>query len=265
MALKEDGLSGKRILITRAPEQAKPFSEKLKQLGGIPIEIPLISIEPASITDSCKDSLLHMSEFEWLIFTSVNGVKCFFHILKELHIDISTIAQQPKIAVVGKKTLHELTKRGLRAEIVPENFVAEDLIDIFKRINIAGKRVLIAKGNLARTILPNELRRLGAVVEDYVVYNTIQTDKHREKLLEVLHTKEIDVITFTSSSTVKNFVSLLSGHNMDIMLRGIIVACIGPITEKTAKDYGIYPTIVANTYTTDGLIDSIAHYFNAIV
>lgn len=249
-------LKGKRILVTRAKEQAASFSEKIAEHGGIPIEIPLIKIQPPKDMGQVERALQSIDTYDWLVFTSTNGVEYFFHFLDEFKISFSE-AKRPKIAVVGKKTLQALEQKGMKADLVPAHFVAEDLLKKMMTELKAGESVLLARGNLARSLLPEKLDENGMKVEDLVIYETVLDIEKQAELLHLLESRSLDIITFASSSTVTNFIELLAGTNWQEWMGSIQIACIGPITEKTALDAGLNVHIVAKNYTITGLLEAI--------
>ncbi|HHY72814.1 MAG TPA: uroporphyrinogen-III synthase [Bacillus bacterium] len=258
MPASSSPLQGKRILVTRAKEQAVSFSEKIAELGGIPIEIPLIKIQPPKNTELIKRTLENILAYDWLVLTSVNGVHYFFDFLKKFNISFDKEASMwPKIAVVGKKTLEALEEKGYTADLIPEKFVAEDLLEKLVETVVAGETLLLARGNLGRLLLPEKLAEIGIKVDDLVIYETVLNMEKQMELLHLLKNHSIDMITFTSSSTVTNFVALLQGTNWQDWMDDVQIVCIGPITENTALEAGIKVDIVAEEYTIAGLIDAI--------
>ncbi|RBW71577.1 uroporphyrinogen-III synthase [Bacillus taeanensis] len=256
MRSEQKPLFGKKILITRSKQQAASFSNKVQELGGIPIQIPLISIQQPSTIRPVTQAISKLDTFHWIIFTSTNGVKFFLNALKEESID-TAILKNNRIAVVGRKTLEVLEDAGIKVDLVPTEFVAEALIDELKQQMKEGEAVLLPRGNLARDVLPNELRKLGASVTDIVVYETVLYDGHKQELYELIKNKQIDVVTFTSSSTVHHFVQLLEGTDWRNYIDSIILAAIGPITAETLEHYHLIPTVTAEQYTINGLLHSI--------
>ncbi|WP_017755988.1 uroporphyrinogen-III synthase [Calidifontibacillus oryziterrae] len=259
---KGGSLEGKRILVTRAKEQAKSFSGKIKELGGIPIEIPLIKFESIRNDENIKHYIDKIDSYDWLVFTSVNGVRFFFEYLDKNN-NTFTSTNRPQIAVVGKKTLQPLQQRGIKVDLIPEEYVAEGLIEAMSNKVLPNSRILIARGNLGRSILPEKLTELGMIVDDWIVYETVIDYDKKSELLELLLTRSIDMITFTSSSTVTYFVDLLANSEWRDFLKGVQIACIGPITERTAIEAGICPDVVAMDYTIEGLIDAIVKFYNS--
>lgn len=250
-------LQGKRILVTRAKEQAESFSKKIAEYGGIAIEIPLIKIQAPANTELIDQALQKINTYDWIVFTSVNGVHYFFDFIDKNKISLSE-NDRPKIAVVGKKTLQALERKGFSAELVPDDFVAEDLFEKLIEVVDKSETILLARGNLGRSLLPEKLGKMGIKVDDLIVYENVLNMEKQAELIHLLESHSLDIVTFTSSSTVTNFVELLKGTaGWRKWLNHIQIACIGPITEKTAIEAGLNPQIVANEYTVTGLLDAI--------
>ncbi|MBB5324592.1 uroporphyrinogen-III synthase [Anoxybacillus tepidamans] len=247
-------LSGKTVLVTRGKEQAKEFSDKLKQAGAHPIEIPLISVSAVTETEKIDECICRLSLYDWIIFTSVNGVRFFFPFVGDQ-------AKLPTIAVVGKKTALALEKRGIRPAVVPDEFVAEGLAEAMKSLVKPNDRVLLVKGNLARPTLKEALVQLGADVTDLVVYETKMNESGKEQLLDLLKKQALDVVTFTSSSTVESFMNMLDGIEWRRLLAHCVIACIGPITKQTAEQFGLRVHICPEQYTIDDMIKAMERFF----
>jgi uroporphyrinogen III methyltransferase/synthase len=243
-------LAGKRIVVTRAREQASELTKRIEVLGGGVIEFPTIRIaEPADFRQF--DEIIHrISAYHWLVFTSVNGVQAFFHRMKTNQVDIRSL--QGKICAVGASTQAALNDLGLNVDYVPEQFTTDELLNgLLKRIQ-PGEKALLARADIANPELSNGLRGKGIPVDDLTVYRTLlepPAGLAPEELLE----KSIDFITFTSSSTVRNFVKLIGPENCP-KLSGARIVCIGPVTAETARELGLDVEAVADVYTIDGLV-----------
>ncbi len=248
-------LFGKRILVTRARSQASELSEKIAELGGEPYEFPLVKMVPPSDAAPLDDALKQLTSFDWVMFTSTNGVAFFFKRLRELGIDIRTMSG--RIAAVGPKTAEALCEKGLTVEALPGEFHAEGLLDSLRDQVKPGERVLLPRADIARKTLPKELRALGLSVTEADTYDTIIDAENTVEIAELLAEKTIQVITFTSSSTVKNFVQAMQGYDLHALLEGVEIACIGPITANTAKELGLPVHVVAAEYTIQGLLDAL--------
>lgn len=252
-------LNGKKVLVTRGKEQASDFSEKIRKAGGIPIEIPLLSFTyPNRPENELLKEIRKVSTYDWLVFTSKNGVDFFFNLFKKLPVKEQHL---PKIAVVGSKTAQALTTIGYKADVVPNEFVAEGLVDILKPYVQSNSRIMLARGNLSRKILVHEFESIGVKVNDLIVYNTVANENMKEKLVSQL--PHIDIVTFTSSSTVTYFLQLVGNAAKDLeSINKLVVACIGPIAKQTAIEAGLTVQICPSRYTTDNLLEEIIHYYN---
>jgi uroporphyrinogen-III synthase len=247
-------LAGKTVLVTRGKEQAKTFSEKLRQAGATPIEIPLISISPSFHREEIERCVRQLPDYDWLIFTSANGVRFFFPFVKKE-------TPLPKVVVVGKKTAAALKAYGVSPAVIPSEFVAEGVIEALKPLVQPRDRVLFVKGNLARPVLRDALTEMGAEVTELVVYETMLNEAGKEQLLALLRERKLDVMTFTSSSTVQSFSAMVEGEDVLSLLNGCVIACIGPITKETAEKAGLPVHICPDEYTIDGMIKEMEQYF----
>ena len=255
-------LFGVRVLVTRARAQASELSQAIEELGGEPCEFPVIDIrEPSdpAVIRLIQESLSAAASYDWLMFTSVNGVEYFFRYLRRFNLDIRSF-HAARIVAVGPKTAEALATRGIICEELPVNFHAEGLLDSLKEKLLPGQRALLPRGDLARETLPRELQRLGLETTVLDVYETVMAEKQEEWVLEWIREKEIGMLTFTSSSTVANLMEILRRSGIDEpakLLDGIPVASIGPITSKAAEAEGLKVTIEASDSTIEGLIQAI--------
>ncbi|MCD4675045.1 MAG: uroporphyrinogen-III synthase, partial [Desulfobacula sp.] len=253
-------LFGKRIVITRARAQASDLVSMLTGLGAQCIEIPTIQIVPPKDLNPLKQCIKNINNYDWLIFTSVNGVKFFFDTLFDMGRDVRALGHL-KFACIGPVTKERLKDFGIISDILPETYRAESVIDAFSTVEIKDKKVLLPRAKTARTILPEELTNMGARVDEVTAYETRLNDDRKEELISLLKKNEIDAVTFTSSSTVSNFMSLLESKDAKKLLKNIVTACIGPITADTARALNIEPDIEAREYTIQGLVDSLLTYY----
>lgn len=248
-------LFGKRILVTRTREQASKLTKKLEQLGADVIEFPTIKISPPSDNFQSLDAAIkNLSAFDWIIFTSANGVEKFFERLKTFKLDARIFANS-KVAVIGSATAEKLSNFGIIADLIPAEFRAESLIDALKD-KVEGKNILIARAEVAREILPRELEKFGAKVTVVAAYKTEPARDSTQVELK-LSAGEIDLITFTSSSTVKNFVAAVGKD----FLSKTKTAAIGPITAETLQKFGVDADIVAEEFTIAGLVEAIKNFY----
>lgn len=256
---EDQPLFGKRVLVTRSREQTSVLSEKLENLGAEAWEYPTIKIKEPDDWTALDKAVANAGMYNWIIFTSVNGVKAFFQRLRAQKLDIRSL-KEAKICAIGPKTAEALEERGLLVDVMPEVFRAEAVLEALQGRIQSGDKILLPRADLARQVLVDSLKRLGAQVDEVVAYQTVLADAtDTQLLLEKLRAGEIHVLTFTSSSTVTNFLQLLGEHRQ--LLQGITVACIGPITAETAKKNGLSVDICAEQYTIDGLVEAIRTYF----
>jgi len=253
-------LFGKRILVTRAREQAGELSRLLLDQGAEPIECPVIQIVPPEDWTAVDAAIAELTDFQWLVFTSVNGVRPFMERLQQQGRDARALSGL-KLCCIGPRTAEELSRYGLRADVIPGQFQAEGLIDALKA-EVAGQQVLIARAAEAREILPEQLRELGADVRVVTVYRTVRASLEIGQLKDRFVRHEIDVVTFASSSTVRNFCRLFdSREEMNKLMAGSSVACIGPITAQTAEEEGLAVAILAEENTIPALVEAIVDHF----
>lgn len=247
-------LFGQRIVVTRARHQASVLTQEIEALGGEAWEFPAIDIAPPTDKSYLRKAMNNLRQFQWLIFTSVNGVEGFFEELRLQDRDVRDLAGLEVIAI-GPATKAALEKRGLRAAFVPEEYRAERIVEGLKGRVSAGQKVLLARAEEARDVLPTSLEAMGAEVWDVSVYRTVLGDANREELQRMLRDKEIHKVTFTSSSTVRNFLELLNG---DIaLLNQVELYSIGPITSSTARKLGLTIYKEAKEYTIPGLVEAL--------
>ncbi|MDS1030698.1 uroporphyrinogen-III C-methyltransferase [Bacillota bacterium LX-D] len=249
-------LFGKRIVVTRSREQASALTNCLEQLGAEVVEFPTIEITPPADYSLLDQELENIASYKWIIFTSANGVRAFFKRLRDLKMDIRSL-YGINICAIGPKTSEALENYGLCVEYVPEEFVAEAVIAGLQDKITEGDKVLLPRADIARKVLPEALKKIGAEITEVAVYRTVRSENNLPMLLELFENNQIDIITFTSSSTVRNFIETLpQGQKLDLLNKPKI-ACIGPITAQTAKDFGLDVHIVASEYTIEGLVQAL--------
>lgn len=253
-------LFGKRIIITRARKQASDLVKMLSDLGADCIESPSIKvIEPSDYTPM-DNAIENMPKYDWVVFTSVNGVEYFFDRLFSKGYDVRKL-HTIKTACIGPATAEKLRGFGLKSDIIPKNYRAESVVDAFQNEAVKDKNILIPRAEQARPVLPVELKKMGAIVDEVVAYRTIEVTENAEVLIDQLRSGSVDAVTFTSSSTVKNFVAVLPEAEITDIMKNVKVACIGPITADTAKELGIKTDICADTYTIPGLTEAILNFY----
>ena len=253
-------LAGRVILVTRAREQAERFAALLEEAGGQVLLVPTIAIEPPESWSPLDEALAHTERFSWAVFTSVNGVEMVRRRLAESGRG-SEVLTGCRLAAIGPATAEALRAWGLRIEVMPSEFVAEALVDRLRPLISAGDRVLLARAAETRDVLVRELAALGAEVTEVAAYRTRAATERAETIRVALVAGRVDVVTFTSSSTVKNFAALFRPAELGRLLGGVTVACIGPITRATAAAHGLGTQIMPEEYTIPALAGAIAAYF----
>ncbi|HVV47446.1 MAG TPA: uroporphyrinogen-III synthase, partial [Bryobacteraceae bacterium] len=243
-------LFGKRIVVTRAAEQAGALTAMLHQLGADVIELPTIEIRPAADYAALDAAIARLPEYDWLIFTSVNGVRFFLDRLDASKSDLRSI--RGRLCAIGPATRDSLERFHLKVDVMAEEYVAEGLLRALGAFDLSKAKVLIARAAVARDILPEELRRRGAQVDVVEAYRTAAPENLAEHARGVLEAKP-DWITFTSSSTASNLIAACGAGT----LSGVRVASIGPVTSATLRDAGVEVTAEANPHTIRGLVDRI--------
>ena len=254
-------LEGWRILVSRAREQAGALSDGLRAAGADVMEIPFIEIRPPRSYKCMDDALRLTSEYEWLILTSVNGVHALFERMERLGIPKRRLLPMNLVAI-GPATRAAIEKEGLQVALTPKEYVAESVVEAL-RGKVRGKRVLLCRAKIARDVIPRDLRALGAFVDVVEAYETVIPAASRVKLRRVLRESvgRPHAITFTSSSTVKNYVSLLgirSGKSK--LVQGVLNASIGPVTSDTLREFELTVDVQASEYTIPGLIRALCEF-----
>jgi uroporphyrinogen-III synthase len=256
---REEPLSGWRILTTRASKQAGGLAAPLREMGAEVVEIPTIEIKPPRSYKALDTALRKLGEYNWLILTSVNGVEALFSRLKKLRIAPAKLSHL-QVAAIGPATQREIERQGLKVAVTPEKYVAESVVDALKD-RTRGKRVLLVRAKVARDVLPNELKKAGAKVDVAEAYETHVPRGAKAKLNRLFSndSSRPDIVTFTSSSTATNFLSLLEKDHWH-GLREIWLASIGPVTSETLRQAGFKTNIEALEYTMEGLALAIAKH-----
>lgn len=243
-------LFGKKIVVTRTREQASKLSKKLLRLGAQVVEFPTIEIRPRADLSGLDDAIRRMEEFEWIVFTSQNAVDIFFKRLFGSGKDARSL-HNIKIAAIGPATASEIKTYSITPDLLPEKYVAEAVVEAFKNTGVQGKRILLPCASEARDTLRDGFASLGAMVERIHIYDTVVPAVLPDDLISEV--RSADIITFTSSSTVRNFFSMVSGteaHN----------ACIGPVTAAAVRGLGLTVHVEAEEYTIDGLVDALVRW-----
>lgn len=261
LAPRSQPLIGVRVLVGRARHQAGALSIELRKLGARVIEIPFIEIRKPKSFQPLDSALRHLEAYDWLILTSANGVEAMWDRVARLHLTNGSL-KRLRIAAIGPATKKGIEKHGVKVDVVPKEYVAESVVRSLKK-KVDGKRVLLVRAKVARDVIPRELRKAGAEVDVVEAYETVIPRSSRARLCATLKNPKSrpHVVTFTSSSTVKNFVELLSlkaQGSRGAKLEGILMASIGPVTSTTLRELGLTVDITAKEFTIPGLVDAIA-------
>ena len=251
-------LFGRGIVITRPEKQADDLAQLLTNEGANPIHFPTIKIVPPPDWRDLDAAIKNLEDYDWLIFTSANGVAFFFERLFEKNKDIRDL-KGIKICCIGPATAQQVESKGIRVDLVPKKFISEGILESFSGINLRGKKILIARAAKARDVLPTGLKKLGAKVNVVTAYVTVNSGKKKKELETLFKENQVDVITFTSSSTVNNFAKIM-GRNFSLP-KSVKVACIGPVTEAAATRAGLSIDIHQAEYTMEGLVQALIDYF----
>jgi len=270
VSLRESGLDwyekrplfGRRVVVTRARAQAGELSVELEKLGAEVREFPTIEIRPPQDFGPLDGAIQQLDSFDWIVFTSVNGVDAFLERLRHHRLDLRAVPRHAKVAAIGPATAERVREAGLSVDVVPEEYRAEALTEALDTGSLAGSRVLIPRAKVAREILPEKLREAGAEVVVPPAYETVPISTGADELAKLLETGGIDCVTFTASSTVENFVQAF-GEEAARLLSNTQIACIGPITADTARKYDIRVDAEAAEYTIPGLVEAVVDLFAA--
>jgi len=256
-SLAARALNGKRILITRASEQAGSLAERLQELGATVIAIPSIEIRPPQSYEPLDSAIRDIARYDWLILTSVNGVRALLERTEQAKQTLSNFSQV-KIAAIGPATRKALEGRGLTVAVTPKQYIAESVVEALHH-QVKDKQVLLVRAKVARDVIPQELGKAGARVQVVEAYETVVPQSSRARLRDVLSRpgQRPHAITFTSSSTARNFMELLGPDNRHL-LTGVMLASIGPVTSGTLRELGLPVHIEAGEYTIPGLVHALA-------
>lgn len=262
-------LFGRRILVTRPRHQAAELSSRIEELGGCAVEMPLIEVTRPVSFEALDKAVAKLSRYDWLVFTSANAVPFFMSRLRAAGADVRALSRL-RIAVIGPGTASALDKLNVKPDVTASNYTAEGLAAALKEEGIGGQRFLIARAEIAREVLPEQLRQSGCevdVVDAYRVAPAAEAD--RSTLTGMLEKGELDMVTFTSSSTVMSFLDLLAGSSAgegtkrktSEQVSGLAVACIGPVTAATAREAGLRVDVMPKEHSIPALVDAIVSYY----
>lgn len=255
-------LFGKRIVITRSREQAAELVERLEQLGANPIVKPSIRIEPPERFEELDRAVATAASYDWIVFTSANGVDCFLARMVASSRDTRDL-KGVRICAIGPSTAGRLERHGIRADLVPTEYRAEAVLEALRACaDLKGQRFLLPRADLARKLLPEQLRAAGAEVTEVTAYRTVLAEQDAEPdVYRMLLDRKVDAITFTSASTVRNFVKIMGPEPAADLLRTTVVACIGPVTAEAAQQLGIPTSVMPSSYTIPALVEALVEHF----
>lgn len=262
-------LQGKTVVITRPLTQAAEMAQLLEARGALPYLFPVIETVLVEDVAQLEEAVQQLHTYDWLVFTSMNAVKFFFQYIeqKEQSRQVYTKVKQIKIAAIGPKTAKALAAKGIEITELPQAYVQESLVDFLKEKADPGERVLFPKAEYTRNVFKEELEEYGLLIKEVPIYKTQPVQQEGGAFLEKLKRKEIDVLTFTSSSTVISFISIFEQNEQGVVdefrkyLAQLVIASIGPITTRTAREYGLSVQVEAQEYTIEGLLTALEIYY----
>lgn len=257
-------LHGKKVVVTRSPEQAEAMGRQLEAMGATALLFPAIEFTPLPAPE-LDEALANLADFDWLVFTSGNAVRFFWERLEETDLIIAP-HYNLSVAAVGSATNRLLAEKGIEVDFTPDEFTGEQLA--LGLGDVRGQKILLPRAKIGRPEIVNLLQERGAILTDIGLYDTVTADPTPEALAEL--EKGVDAITFTSPSSVRNFLKILrTNRNADEadwggfsrIFPGVVVACIGPSTAEEAEENGLTVDVVPEDYTIEGLISAVAAYF----
>jgi uroporphyrinogen III methyltransferase/synthase len=255
---EEKPLFGKGIVITRPETQAGPFAALLQAQGARTILFPTIKIVPAEDARQMDEAIARVETYDWIIFTSANGVRFFFERLRDRRRDIRDL-KGIRICAIGPATADIIEKHGIRVDIVPDEFISEGIVKAFEKFDLNGKKVLLPRAEKAREVIPEGLAKMGASVDIVTAYRTVRSGRDKGQIETLISEGKVDVITFTSPSTVHHFLAIMGkGHPLPPAIK---IACIGPVTAAAVKEAGMGVDIMQERYTIPGLVDALVNYY----
>ncbi|APG28507.1 uroporphyrinogen-III C-methyltransferase [Syntrophotalea acetylenivorans] len=252
-------LFGRKVLVTRSPQQAYSLAGLLQTAGAEAICLPTVEIAPPSSWKELDAAISELAATDYLVLTSANGVSAFFERLSAAGLDGRSL-QGVTIVAVGPKTASAIAEHGLRADLIPQRYQAEGIVELLQQRSLKGKRILYPRSASARDLLCTELRKSGAEVRAPVAYRTKPAADGAARLQELLSGEKLDAVTFTSASTVEHCLALLAPHEVDCLDKAVIAA-IGPLTAAAARKHGLTVDIEPNEATCEALVEALGNYF----
>jgi uroporphyrinogen-III synthase len=248
----------RRILVTRAAHQAGKLSDGLRAIGAEPVEVPVLEIQPPASYEPLDSALWQFASYDWLIFTSVNTVHAVVERVAAL--GVVTPSPSPRVAAIGSSTAQAARDAGLKVDLTPESYVAESLISELKD-QTTGKRFLLARAAVARDVIPDALRKAGAMVDVVDAYRNVIPEAAPQQLLQAI-AQDLDAATFTSSSSVNHLAEVARAADIAFPLKNVPAISIGPITSETLRELGWPPAVEAKPHDIPGLIEAVRRYFS---
>ena len=255
-------LFGKKLMVTRAVAQAGEFAAMLTGRGATVIECPTIRLAEPEQWEPLDIALRNFSGYDWVVLTSGNAVRSMFKRLDTLGLD-ARILGGCRVCALGPKTAEAIKTFGIRADLVASDYKAEGVVAEFAKMDITGKKILYPRADRAREAIPRELGNMGAQVDSPVAYRTLLPDRLPPEAIFALEKRSVDCVTFTSSSTVQNLARMLGEDRMLDMLKGVVVASIGPITSRSCRELGLKVDIEPSEYTLDALTDAVEGFLTS--
>ncbi len=259
---KEKPLQGRRILLTRAAEQAAGFSAQLRIHGAVVVECPTIRLVPVLNWEEIDAAINSLSSFDWLILTSINAVRIFFGRIRELGLEITAL-NGCKVCAVGSKTAEEIDGFGILPDLVPEQFTGEGVVAAFEKLDLKGSKILFPKAEGARELIPIRLSNMGAVLHDPVLYRNIMPDSLPDEARDALEGHKLDAAIFSSPSTVRNLAVLVGGsEKLAFLFSDVAVASIGPVTSRACEELGLVVSVEPERATLEDLLASLERFYS---
>ena len=246
-------LQNKTVLNPRGKKSAQSFSKVVEEYGGLPVEVPLIDFKPIELTSELNGIRMKIQTYDWIIFTSNVTVETFFTFITRDQLVSS------QIAAIGEKTAQVLSEKGCKVHFMPTKYVAETFVEEFLPYIKPGTKVLLPKGSLARNYISTRLTKYGAIVDEITIYETVLPTESKAILEKILFENKLDIICFTSPSTVDHFMEIVENGFRD-KLHSCLISCIGPVAQKRAEKWGLTVHVVPKRYTVEEMIKSIAEY-----